>query len=112
MSFRYSLRYHPPMPTAEIALGAPEADFTLGPLPAILDTGGDITLIPREYLIQLDGTECAQLVKHATGWAERDSAHAALRSHSWACPKLTLAANLISPQVRPSRLLPVLAASL
>src|SRR5512136_2427722 len=54
MSFPYSARYQPSMPVADIALGAPEADFTLGPLSAILDTGADITLVPRGYLIQLD----------------------------------------------------------
>jgi len=72
MSFRYSLRYHPPMPAAEIALGAPETDFTLGPLPAILDTGGDITLIPREYLIQLDAPVVAGGFL-SSPWGERES---------------------------------------
>ena len=51
MSFPYNARYQPPMPTAEIALGAPAADLSLGPLPAVLDTGADITVVPQEYLI-------------------------------------------------------------
>jgi predicted aspartyl protease len=72
MSFRYSPRYHPPVPAAEIALGAPEADFTLGPLPAILDTGADITLIPREYLIQLDAPVVAGGFLRSP-WGERES---------------------------------------
>jgi predicted aspartyl protease len=41
------------MPAIEIALGAPEAGCSLGPLLAILDTGADITMVPKTYLAQL-----------------------------------------------------------
>ena len=53
MPHPYSSRYHPPMPIVEIALSAPGADFSLGPLPAIIDTGADITTVPKEYLVRL-----------------------------------------------------------
>ena len=72
MTFPYSVRYQPPMPAAEIALGAPATDFTLGPLPAILDTGADITLVPREYLIRLDAPVVAGGYLRSP-WGERES---------------------------------------
>jgi len=54
MPYPYSTRYYPPMPAVEVALGAPEADVSLGPLPSIIDTGADITVVPREYLMHLN----------------------------------------------------------
>lgn len=54
MQYSYSSRYHPPMPAVEVALGAPGADFSLGPLPTIIDTGADITIVPMEYLIHMN----------------------------------------------------------
>lgn len=54
MQYPYSSRYHPPMPAVEVALGSLEADFSVGPLPSIIDTGADITIVPREYLMHLN----------------------------------------------------------
>jgi predicted aspartyl protease len=54
MQYPYSDRYHPPMPAVEVALGSPEADFSVGPLPSIIDTGADITIVPREHLMHLN----------------------------------------------------------
>jgi len=42
------------MPVVEVALGVSGGDFPLGPLPSIIDTGADITIVPREYLMRLD----------------------------------------------------------
>ena len=53
MSHPYDTRYYPPMPAIEVALSAPEADFSLGPVPTIIDTGADITVVPKEYLARL-----------------------------------------------------------
>jgi len=72
MAFPYSARYQPPMPAVEIALGAPEADYSLGPLPAILDTGADITVVPQEYLIRLDAPIVAGGYLRSP-WGERQS---------------------------------------
>jgi predicted aspartyl protease len=72
MAFPYSARYQPPMPAVEIALGAPEADYSLGPLPAILDTGADITVVPQEYLIRLDAPIVAGEYLRSP-WGERQS---------------------------------------
>lgn len=54
MRYPYDSRYHPPMPVVEVALGVSEGDFPLEPLPSIIDTGADITIVPREYLMRLD----------------------------------------------------------
>jgi len=70
MPYPYSTRYYPPMPAAEVALGTSEAGFSLGPLPTIIDTGADITVVPKEYLAYLG----AQVVASAylrSPWGER-----------------------------------------
>lgn len=54
MRHSYSSHYHPPMPVVEVALAAPGFDFSMGPLSGIIDTGADITLVPTEYLRQLN----------------------------------------------------------
>lgn len=54
MRYPYNSRYLPPMPVVEVALGVSGGDFPLGPLPSIIDTGADITIVPREYLMRLD----------------------------------------------------------
>lgn len=53
MSYPYSTRYDPPMPVVEVTLGASGDDLSIGPLTAIIDTGADITVVPREYLARL-----------------------------------------------------------
>lgn len=50
----YDSRYHPPMPVVEVALGTSGGEFPLGPLPSVIDTGADITIVPREYLMRLN----------------------------------------------------------
>jgi predicted aspartyl protease len=72
MPFPYSARYQPPMPIVEIALGAPEADLSLGPLPAVLDTGADITVVPQEYLIRMEAPVVAGGYLRSP-WGERQS---------------------------------------
>lgn len=54
MRYLYDSRYHPAMPVVEIALGVSGGYFPLGPLSSIIDTGADITIVPREYLMRLD----------------------------------------------------------
>jgi predicted aspartyl protease len=54
MRYPYDSRYDPPMPVVEVALAAPGSDFSLGPLSSAIDTGADITIVPTEYLRQLN----------------------------------------------------------
>ena len=72
MSYPYSTRYYPPMPAVEVALGAPWASFSLGPLPTIIDTGADITVVPREYLVRLQAPVVASGYLRSP-WGERRS---------------------------------------
>ncbi len=70
MPYPYNTRYYPTMPAVEVTLGAPEADFSLGPLPTIIDTGADITVVPREYLIRL-GAQVVASGYLRSPWGER-----------------------------------------
>lgn len=70
MPHPYNSRYYPPMPAIEVALGAPGADFSLGPLPTIVDTGADITTVPREYLVRLGAPVVASGYLRSL-WGER-----------------------------------------
>ena len=70
MPYPYTSRYYPPMPAAEVALGAPGAGFSLGSLPAIVDTGADITTVPKEYLAHLGAPVVASGYLRSP-WGER-----------------------------------------
>jgi predicted aspartyl protease len=70
MPYPYSTRYYPYMPVIEVALGAPEADLSLGPLSSIIDTGADITVVPREYLVRLEAPVVASGYLRSP-WGER-----------------------------------------
>jgi len=74
MSHPYSYRYHPPIPTLEIALSAPEGDIAIGPLLAIVDTGADASIIPEEYLTRIGAiiVDEASLRSH---WGESRRVH-------------------------------------
>jgi predicted aspartyl protease len=53
MSFPYDTSYHPAMPILEVILCVPESSLSSDRVLAIVDTGSDITAIPKEYLVQL-----------------------------------------------------------
>ncbi len=57
---RYSDDYNPPFPILEIALSLPRAMETLGPFPAVVDSGADASLVPKNLLAQLGAESCAQ----------------------------------------------------
>ena len=48
-----SVSFDPPAPVARVVLRSPETGDTSGDLPAVLDTGADITLIPRSAAAQI-----------------------------------------------------------
>jgi hypothetical protein len=70
MPYPYNSRYYPSMPAVEVALGVPEADFSLGPLSSIIDTGADITVVPKEYLVRLKAPVVASGYLRSP-WGER-----------------------------------------
>ncbi len=49
----YNIAYTPPAPVLSLTLRLPGDNNTVGPVPAIVDTGADATLIPVAYLQQL-----------------------------------------------------------
>ncbi|MBI4770634.1 MAG: retroviral-like aspartic protease family protein [Chloroflexi bacterium] len=53
MKFPYNSHYFPAAPGVEVRLGAPDESLSLGPLPAFVDTGADITVIPKRYVKRL-----------------------------------------------------------
>ena len=52
MKQRYSRNYYPPSPVLEVRLAVPNGE-RVGPLPALVDTGADGTLVPLEYLLDI-----------------------------------------------------------
>jgi len=53
MKFVYDTDYFPPAPSVEIRLGTPNESFTVGPLPAFVDTGADSLLVPYRHIESL-----------------------------------------------------------
>ena len=50
MKTPYNHDYTPPAPVVEIWLAAPGKALAVGPIEAFIDSGADVTLIPRRYL--------------------------------------------------------------
>ena len=50
MKIPYNQDYTPPAPTVEIWLAAPGESLAVGPIEAFIDSGADVTLIPRQHL--------------------------------------------------------------
>ena len=54
MKFSYNTNYYPPAPNLEIRLGLPDESLKVGPLPALVDTGADFTIVPVEIIEPLE----------------------------------------------------------
>jgi len=50
----YNTTYLPPMPSLTVTLHLPGESGSVGPFPAIVDTGADTTLVPATHLQQLN----------------------------------------------------------
>ncbi len=68
--YPYSTEYVPAAPVVQIHLGAPGESTILGPLEAFVDTGADATLIPVEYLRQVEARKVDWAVLRSQ-WGER-----------------------------------------
>ncbi len=70
MKFPYDADYFPPAPSIEIHLAVPDESFTVGPLPALVDTGADVSIVPLQYVkplqIQVDDRKYLR-----SQWGER-----------------------------------------
>jgi len=62
---KYSETYHPPAPVARIKLRNPETLETIADVPMLLDTGADITLLPKSFCdkigVKISDTESLEL---------------------------------------------------
>jgi len=52
--YEYNAAYRPPIPICQIYLGPGGSEATFGPMEAVIDTGADVTVIPTEYLNQIN----------------------------------------------------------
>jgi hypothetical protein len=64
MSTPYTTAYTPPAPVLNIRLAAPGDAPRVGPLSAVVDTGADGTLIPTEYLEQVEAVGVGDAFLH------------------------------------------------
>ena len=62
MSSPYDSTYAPPAPTLALRLAASGDSPKTGPLTAIVDTGSDATLIPNQYLEQVEAVDSGDAV--------------------------------------------------
>lgn len=67
--FPHSADYFPPIPTLVIGLRAPDGSQSQGAVPAIIDTGADITLVPLTMLEQVGAPEMDE-VRLRSHWGE------------------------------------------
>ncbi len=68
-SHPHQTTYTPPIPALEIGLQTPEGEQSIGPLPAVLDTGADITLVPLTLLEQIKAPELDE-VRLRSHWGD------------------------------------------
>jgi len=68
-NYPYLTTYYPPMPVLQVRLGYPGESLRLGPLPAIVDTGADGTLVPQSLVDEL-GAPFIDDVRVRSHWGE------------------------------------------
>lgn len=69
-TFPYSDQFDPPAPSCQVYLSATRRKYRVGPLPAILDTGADGTLVPQHYLDDINATRTFEMGLRSQ-WGER-----------------------------------------
>ena len=70
MNFPYSPNYFPPAPVIEITLITAAESLRVGPLPALVDTGADGTIIPINYLDEIQAPSTVEMFIRSQ-WRER-----------------------------------------
>lgn len=60
-SFPYRDKFDPPAPSCRVYLSATRRKRRVGPLPAMLDTGADSTLVPQQYLDEIGATRTFEM---------------------------------------------------
>ncbi len=70
IEFPYDESYDPPIPACQVTLTITRTGRSVGPLPAILDTGSDGALVPQHYLEQI-GARRVMETGLRSQWGER-----------------------------------------
>lgn len=65
----YNQNYFPPIPVLQVRFSTPEWELHTAPLEAIIDTGADGTLVPIEYLREIEASVEGQGVLRSQ-WGE------------------------------------------
>jgi predicted aspartyl protease len=60
--YTYDQNYWPPFPTIEIVIANPFSDQATDPMPAKVDTGADMTVIPRRLAAELGLTPFSRVL--------------------------------------------------
>ncbi len=60
--------FDPPAPVAHVTLRNPATGASLSDVPMLMDTGADVTLLPREYIEQLGIAPVAEKVYELEGF--------------------------------------------
>ncbi len=69
--FPYDTSYQPAMPVCQVSLSVATTGIAVGPLPAILDTGADGTLVPVRYLKRIGARRAAEVYLRSQWGARR-----------------------------------------
>ena len=69
-SFPFNNDYDPPAPSCHVLISATRRKLTIGPFPAMLDTGADGTLVPQKYLEEIGATRTFEMGLRSQ-WGER-----------------------------------------
>ena len=70
MNYRYSRDYFPPAPIIDITLISTAESLRSGPLPALVDSGADGTIVPIGYLDEIHAPPTREMVIRSQ-WADR-----------------------------------------
>jgi hypothetical protein len=70
VNFRYSRNYFPPVPTVDITFITAAEFSRIGPLQAIVDSGADGTIVPINYLEEIQAPPTVEMVIRSQ-WGER-----------------------------------------
>lgn len=70
MKFRYSRNYYPAAPMVDVIFIAAAEQERVGPLPAMVDSGADGTIVPIQYLDEIQAPPTVEMVMRSQ-WGER-----------------------------------------
>lgn len=71
MNYPYDAGHTPPAPILHIQLAAPGESPRAGPLTAVVDTGSDGTLVPTDYLEQVEAIGLDEAILHGIAGGSR-----------------------------------------